>query len=162
MSHGRGIYTAVEGMQTVFGALEDSFASVLDFTDLAAAFDFTELDGAVTNFDVMIESLSSMEMINPTTIAALNTTLSNAAIVKTAAQDIVTMLEGIATITEGIPDITLPIDVMGEAASVIENFQSIADTPISMTVTLNVNLAAEQIATELTKTNALSAYVKAH
>ena len=70
------------------------------------------------------------------------------------------MLNSIATVAEGLPDITMEVDGMADAASIVKEFSEVKDRPVAITVTLNVRIDAEALATVLTDTPALKAKFK--
>jgi hypothetical protein len=78
------------------------------------------------------------------------------------ANQLITILETIKETVEGIPEIKIDktIDSIEKGTQVVQDFAKIKDKPLALTVTLNIKMNAEQIATELLNTDAMKVVAK--
>jgi hypothetical protein len=78
------------------------------------------------------------------------------------ANQLITVLETIKETVEGIPEIKIDktIDSIAKGTQVVKDFSKIKDKPLALTVTLNIKMNAEQIATELLNTDAMKVVAK--
>jgi len=78
------------------------------------------------------------------------------------ANQLITVLETIKETVEGIPEIKIDktIDSIAKGTQVVKDFSKIKDKPLALTVTLNIKMNAEQIATELLNTDAMQVVAK--
>jgi uncharacterized protein YoxC len=78
------------------------------------------------------------------------------------ANQLITILETIKETVEGIPEIKIDktIDSIAKGTQVVKDFSKIKDKPLALTVTLNIKMNAEQIATELLNTDAMKVVAK--
>jgi hypothetical protein len=139
----------------IFQNVGEMVDGAMDFVAKTRTFDVGEIAGSKMKFENAMIEFSTFDFVNDEAISNMRTTLSNAETVKGVAEQLTTMLVSIAEIVNGIPEITLPIEVLGRSASLVEEFNEVKDRPISMTVTLNVSIDAEQMAVALKETDAM-------
>ena len=154
------IRSKVESINEIVDSTVNMGSTMEKFQGKFETMDMSGMNEARQNFNTIINTISGAEFIRQSSVAQMDKNLKNAAVIKRQADDLTAMLNSIATVAEGLPDITMEVDGMADAASIVKEFSEVKDRPVAITVTLNVRIDAEALATVLTDTPALKAKFK--